>query len=122
MATKAAAMAKRTKRAGTSTAKRGKKQKAAAKRATKRAVSKKAKKSAKKAGARRVTKARRAPSKAPSRKRKPIGATAPMIETEIIEVVEEPFPGVVTITEFETERLIVPDSGDEKAGDEKDKG
>jgi hypothetical protein len=25
----------------------------------------------------------------------------------------------VTITEFETERLIVPDSGDEKAGDEK---
>jgi hypothetical protein len=122
MATKAAVMAKRTKRAGTSTAKRGKKQKAVVKKTTKRAVSKKAKKSAKKAGASRMTKARRAPSKVPSRKRKPIGATAPMIETEIIDVVEEPFPGAVTITEFETERLIVPDSGDEKAGDEKDKG
>ena len=121
MAGKAAAMAKRTKRAGTSAAKRGKK-KAVAKRATKRAVPKKAKKSAKKAGASRMTKARRAPSKAPSRERKRIGAKTPMIETEIIDVVEEPFPGVVTITEFETERLIVPDSGDEKAGDEKDKG
>ena len=64
-----------------------------------------------------MTKARRAPSKAPSRKRKRIGARTPMIETEIIDVVEEPFPGVVTITEFESERLVVPDSADERDKD-----
>jgi hypothetical protein len=45
-----------------------------------------------------ITKARR--------KKKQVPAPVPQIETEIIDVVEEPFPSVLTITEFESERLV----------------
>ena len=113
MAAKAPVMAKRTKRAGTSTAKRGKTRKAVVKKAAKRAVSKKAKKPAKRTATGLMKKPRPGITKA-RRKKKQVPAPVPQIETEIIDVVEEPFPSVLTITEFESERLVVPDSSDEK--------
>jgi hypothetical protein len=48
--------------------------------------------------------------KARARKKKQATAQGPQVETEIIDVVEEPVPGLVTITEFESQRLIVPES------------
>jgi hypothetical protein len=115
-------MAKRRRQAGATKSKRRKAGKAPAKRPVKRAVSKKAKKPAKKAkkpakkaGKRQVTKTGRggATGKTSARKKKPSPAPAPQIEAEIIDVVEEPFPGVVTLTEFETVRVTVPDSDDD---------
>jgi hypothetical protein len=83
-------------------------------RPAKRPVSKKAKRSPKKVGARLARKARPATAKARPRKRKRVPAPAPQVETEIVDVVEEPLPGVVTVTEIESTRVILPDSGEEK--------
>ena len=116
-------MAKRRRQADATRSKRRKAGEAPAKRPVKRAVSKKAKKPAKKAkkpakkaGKRQVTKTGRggATAKTPARKKKPGPAPAPQIETEIIDVIEEPFPGVVTLTEFETVRVTLPDSDEDK--------
>jgi hypothetical protein len=52
-------------------------------------------------------------SKARSRTKKPLTMRAPQVETEIVDVIDEPVPGVVLVTQFETTRLIVPNSADE---------
>jgi hypothetical protein len=36
----------------------------------------------------------------------------PVVEGEIIDVVDEPMPGVIRVTEIETTRVAVPDSED----------
>ena len=107
-------MAKRKKRAKTGSAKRRKTRKAVAKKTTKRAAPRKAKKSAKKASTKLMKKPRPGVGKPRARKKKPVSASTPIVETEIIDVVEEPVPGVVTVTEFESGRLIFPDTEDEK--------
>jgi len=35
------------------------------------------------------------------------------VEATIVDVVEEPVPGVVVVSEFEAVRVAVPDSGEE---------
>ena len=109
-------MAKRKRRMGQSASRRGKARKTSSKRPAKRPVSKKAKRSAKKAGTRLVRKARTASAKARPRKRKrvPSPAPAPQVETEIVDLIEEPLPGVVTVTEIQSTRVILPDSDEEK--------
>ena len=108
-------MAKRTKRTVRSKGVRARKKatrKTAAKRTTpKRKVAKKiAKKVSKKRGGAKTTRTR-------ARKEKqflrPEAATA---ETTIVDIVEEPVPGVITVTEFESTRIDVPES-DEEDGD-----
>jgi hypothetical protein len=56
--------------------------------------------------------------KARPRKQRQVSAPAPQVETAILDIIEEPVPGMVTVTEIETVRLRVPDSDeDSKAGD-----
>ena len=107
-------MAKRKRRMGQSASRRGKARKTPIKRPAKRPVSKKAKRSAKKTGTRLVRKARPATAKARPRKRKRVPAPAPQVETEIVDLIEEPLPGVVTVTEIQSTRVILPDSDEEK--------
>jgi hypothetical protein len=86
--------------------------------AAKRPAPKKAKKSAKKTARQVATKVRRGgiTAKAPARKKKQSLAPAPEmeipIETTIIDVIEEPVPGVMVITEFESVRVGLPDSNE----------
>jgi hypothetical protein len=91
------------------------------KEAAKRPAPKKAEKSAKKTGRQLATKVRRGrvTAKTPARKKKqiPVPAREMPIETTIIDVIEEPAPGVMVITEFESVRVALPDS-DEKNKDQ----
>ena len=109
-------MANRTKRATTrkTKSKGGKaRSKSLHKNARKRAAPKKAKKVATK---RLATKARRGGVTTRTRARKQkqsLGPAAGTVETTVIDVIEEPVPGVVTITEFEDVRIRVPDSDEE---------
>ena len=105
-------MAKRKKRAAArkTASKRGK---ALHNSAPKRVAPKKAKKSVKKAAKKRKSEARGGVTvKAPARKRKqrPAPALEMPIETAIIDVIEEPAPGVMVISEFEAVRVALPDS------------
>jgi len=108
-------MAKRTKRAtARKTKSKGGKARSRAldKRATKRAAPKRARKTIKKtprkAGSSGVISQTRV------RPQKQIlEPAARAIETTIVDVIEEPVPGVVTVTEFEAERIVLPDSDDE---------
>ena len=45
-----------------------------------------------------------------ARKQRPAAST---VETTVVDVIEEPVPGVVTITEFEEVRIPMPDSDEE---------
>jgi hypothetical protein len=40
---------------------------------------------------------------------------APVVEAEIIYMLDEPVPGVVHVTEIEATRITVPASGDDSA-------
>ena len=108
------AMANRTKRMATRKikSKGGKaRNKSLRKNAPKRAAPKKAKKVATK---RLATKARRGGVTTRTRARKQKQNLKPAaVETTVIDVIEEPVPGVVTITEFEDVRIRVPDSDEE---------
>ncbi len=111
-------MANRTKRVATRKMKsRGSKArtKVLRKKAAKRAAPKKAKKAAKKTAERPATKARRGGvTRTRARKQKQsLRPAAGTVETAIIDVIEEPVPGVVTVTEFEATSLAVPNSDDE---------
>jgi hypothetical protein len=80
-------------------------------------LSKKAtKRAAKKTGRQLATKVRRGgvAAKAPARKKKQGRAPVPEmpIETTIIDVIEEPAPGVLVITEFEAVSVALPDSNE----------
>lgn len=90
------------------------------KEAAKRAAPKKAKKSAKKMDKKLATKIRRGgiTAKAPAGKKKQSLTPAPKmpiettVETTIIDVIEEPAPGVMVITEFESVRVGLPNSNE----------
>jgi hypothetical protein len=97
-----------------------KQQKRAASRKTKSKKKKVAKKSAKRAIGR---KSRRLPKKmspkasrkkkAPSRGRPKPTKMVPVVEGEIIDVVDEPLPGMVRVTEIEATRVTIPDANDD---------
>ena len=48
-----------------------------------------------------------------SRKRAQTEQMIPLVQGEIIDIVDEPMPGVVRVTEIETTRVTVPDSDDD---------
>lgn len=48
-----------------------------------------------------------------ARKPRPAKQMVPVVEGEIIDVVDEPMPGVVRVTEIETMRVTVPGSDEE---------
>jgi hypothetical protein len=97
-----------------------KQRKRVASRKTKSKKKKLAKKSAKRAIGR---KSRRLPNKmspkasqkkkAPSRGRSKTTKMVPVAEGEIIDVVDEPLPGVVRVTEIEATRVTIPDANDD---------
>ena len=106
-------MAKRTKRVAARKMKsRGGKArgKALRKKATKRAAPKKRQTVTKKA--RKVTakaRRRRVASRTRARPKKQIlKPAAGAVETTIVDVIEEPVPGIVTVTEFQAERIVLP--------------
>jgi hypothetical protein len=75
----------------------------------KRAAPMKAGKTAKKTAKRAITKARRSKrTPAPQQKQAPELAAA--VQTTIVDVIEEPLPGVVTVTEVAAESVALPDS------------
>lgn len=75
----------------------------------KRAAAKRTKKSAKK----RTTKTRRSgPSKRIQSRQQKRGAT-PVIEETVIDIVDEPLPGVMRVTEIEETEVRVPDTEEE---------
>jgi hypothetical protein len=105
-------MAKKKLRKGV-TAKSKKGRKSGAGRTTRRKLAKPATGPAKKARKKPAKHRRSESSKTRARRKKKVFMREPQIETEIVDVIEEPVPGVVTVTEVETTRLIVPDSTDE---------
>ena len=116
-------MAKQKKRTGATKSKH-KKTKSLAKKQARASASKLAKKSAAKSAkrgtktlAKKVTRSS-ATKKARPRKRKQLSTPALQVETEILDIAEEPVPGVLTVTEMESVRVIVPESDEEpKTGD-----
>jgi hypothetical protein len=79
----------------------------------KRASSGKAKKPAKRTTRRVITKARRS-KRTPTRQRKQAPElVAAAVETTIVDVIEEPLPGVVAVTEVEAQRVALADSDEE---------
>ncbi len=101
-------MASRTRR--TTKSKVAKRRATIRKKTVKRAVAKPTKKSAKKS----TRRARRTGvSKRIQARRQRRGAT-PVVETTIIDVVDEPLPGVVRVTEIEETEVVVPDSEEEE--------
>ena len=102
------AMASRKRR--TTKSKVGKRRATIRKKAVKRAVAKRTKKSAKKPTrrARRTGVSKRIQTRQPKR-----GAT-PVVEETVIDIVDEPLPGVVRLTEIEEMEVSVPDSEEEE--------
>ncbi len=94
----------------TTKSKVGKKRATIRKKTVKRAVAKPTKKSAKKPTrrARRTGVSKRIQARQPKR-----GAT-PVVKETIIDVVDEPLPGVVRLTEIEEMEVSVPDSEEEE--------
>jgi len=102
-------MAGRRKRA-TTKSKVGKRRATTRKKTVKRAVAKRTKKSAKKP----TRRARRsAVSKRIQARRQKRGAT-PVVETTIIDVVDQPLPGVVRVTEIEEMEVAMRDNDEEE--------
>ena len=107
-------MAKRKRRAGVTRPKRAK-SKPAAKKQARAGASKMAKRSSKKATktlARKVTRGA-ATRKARSRKQKQLSAPNTVVETEILEIDQEPVSQIVTVTEIESVHVAMPDSAEE---------
>jgi hypothetical protein len=109
-------MAKRTKRKATVKAKSksGKTRKKVGRKnvARRRAAPKKTRKTLKKTLPR-AKKKRGGVARGRMRKQKP-GRTVGTVDTAIIDVIAEPVPGVVTITEYEASSIAVPDSDEEE--------
>jgi hypothetical protein len=103
-------MANRTKRpTGRKMKSKGGKARTRMLRKPKRAAPMKARKTAKKTAGRVVTKARRS-KRTPARQRIQVPELTAAVETTIVDVIEEPLPGVVTVTEFGAESVVLPDS------------
>ena len=105
-------MAKRKRRPAVTKSKHGK-PKTVAKKQARAAASKVVRRSAAKNRTKALTSKGtrgRAAQKARSRKRKQVPAPAPQVETTIVDIVEERIPGMVTVTEIESVRVMVPDA------------
>jgi hypothetical protein len=102
-------MDRRTRRATTKT-KSGKTRATMRKKTIKHAAAKRTKKTAKT----RAKKARRSPpaKRIQSRQQKP-GAT-PVVEETVVDIIDEPLPGVVRVTEIEETDVRVPDTEDKE--------
>jgi hypothetical protein len=111
-------MAKQKKRTGATKSKH-RKTKSLAKKRARASASKPAKKSAAKSAKRGTTTVAKkvtrgsATRKTRPRKQKQLSAPAPQVETAIVDIVQEPVPGIVTVTEIESVRVTVPDSAEE---------
>jgi hypothetical protein len=95
----------------------------ARKRAAQRAAPKKAKSKVRKTarGARKSTvKKKRSPWVAARKalKKRPVQPATVPVEDTIVDVVDEPAPGVVRVTEYETIRAIVPEDDADSDGDQ----
>ena len=105
-------MAKRNKRAASrkTKSKAFKRKTTATKKSVKRATGGKSRRTSKKVAPKKL---RKQPSarKRPSPPRKQV---VPVVEGEIIDVVDEPVPGIIRVTEVEATRVTVPDSDDEE--------
>jgi hypothetical protein len=110
-------MAKRKRRTGVAMSKRGK-SKTLVKKQAKAGVSKMSKRSSKKTTRTLPGKVARgsATRKARPLKQKQLSAPGPIVATEILDIVEEPVSGVVTVTEIESVHVTIPDSTDETKG------
>jgi hypothetical protein len=105
-------MAKQKRRAGATRSKG--KSKTVAKKQARADASKMAKRSSKKATktlSRKVTRGTATRKRSP--KQKQLSAPNPLVETEILEIVEEPVSGIVTVTEIESVHVTMPDSAEE---------
>ncbi len=90
--------------------------KALRKKATERAAPRRARKPVKKTAKKVATKARRVGAIGKKRvyeQKQILKPAAGTVETTIVDVIEEPFPGIVTVTEFEAESIVLPDSDEE---------
>jgi hypothetical protein len=97
---------------------RSKRGKAVRRKATKRAAAKKTNKLAKKMGKKLSKKVRHSPiAKARKKKRSPTPTLETPIETSVIDVIQEPTPGVLVVSEIEATRIALPDS-DEKSDEQ----
>jgi hypothetical protein len=108
-------MAKQKRRPAVTKSRRGK-PKTVAKKQARATASKVAKKSAAKNRTKALTSRvtlNRASQKARPRKKKHISGPAPQAEAAIVDIVEQPGPGIVTVTEIESVRVTVPDSAEE---------
>jgi len=112
-------MTKQKTRAGVTKSKR-RKSKAPAKKQARATASKMAKRSSKKRSSKKTVKALpkkvargSATRKAKPRKQKHLSTPAPLVETVILDIVEAPAPGTVTITEIESVHVTMPDSAEE---------
>ncbi len=99
-------MAKQKKRAASRKTKSKKKK--VAKKSAKRAIGRKSRRPAKKMSPKASQK-----KKAPSRGRPKTTEMVPVVEGEIIDIVDEPLPGVVRVTEIEATRVTIPDANDD---------
>jgi hypothetical protein len=100
-------MAKRKKRAA---ARKTKSKRAkTARKSVKRAVGRKSRRTAKKVAGKTSRKRVSARKRATPPRRQAV----PVVEGEIIDVVDEPLPGVVRVTEIEATRVTLPDSKDD---------
>jgi hypothetical protein len=107
-------MAKPKRRVGVARSKRGK-SKAAAKKQARATASKMAKRSSKKTAKTLPRKVSRGNTtlKSRPRKQKQLSASNPVVETEILEGVEEPVSGIMTVAEIESVHVTMPDSVEE---------
>ena len=95
----------RKKRAATKS--KGRKARATTRKKTvKRAVAKRTKKSAKK----RATKTRRSGASKRVQSRQQKGGATPVVEETVIDIIDEPLPGVVRVTEIEETEVRAPNS------------
>jgi hypothetical protein len=99
-------MAKQKKRAASRKTKSKKKK--VAKKSAKRAIGRKSRRPAKKMSPKTSQK-----KKASSRGQPKTTKMVPVVEGEIIDVVDEPLPGVVRVTEIEATRVTIPDANDD---------
>ncbi len=102
------AMASRKRR--TTKSKVGKRRATIRKKTVKRAVAKSTKKSAKK----RTAKMRRTGASKRIQARQQRRGAAPVVKQTVIDVVDEPLPGVVRVTEIEETEVTVPDTDEEE--------
>ena len=102
-------MAKRQKRGSARKSKSKEKMKTAKKPVVKRATGRKKSRGTSKGLSAKTSRKRVSHGKRPQAQQ-----MTPVVETEIMDVIDEPAPGVVRVTEIEATRVTVPDSDDDE--------